>query len=289
MTAEIATAAALSVGLLGDHRTFAGQAFSELAQDRAGIEPSHANSLAELWARLDAGDIDALLTTAETARRGPQEGYRRILEAPRGTYFVTGEVTVPYRCQLLGKRGSKISHLNTVIGHGSLRECYPALGRLAPNAKLIVTSMSTIHAAQEVQGGDGTTAVVGTRRLAEELGLDVLAADVDEGSEGLWWLIARAPRPAKRANRLVVRLPLGAGHHTVGYVVEATSEAGWEIRTIYSCPGLQQLFAWECLVVLTGNGQAEALQAALGGRPDIDIAGAFRATSTPQPSKQRET
>jgi hypothetical protein len=37
----------------------------------------------------------------------------------------------------------------------------------------------------------GTAAAVANARTAAELGLDVLADDIDDGAVGVWWLLVR--------------------------------------------------------------------------------------------------
>ena len=117
---------------------------------------------------------------------------------------VLGEIVVPYRCMLLGKPGASLEQIKLVVGHGSLRLCERSLNTLLPNAELRIHPENSMAAALDVLNSDGSVAVVGTSHSKEDLGLELLAEDVDDGCEGAWWLLSSELRLSNHPDRVVV-------------------------------------------------------------------------------------
>lgn len=241
----------MKVGTLGGAGTFAGQA-TEAAMARYAelSEVGYYPTMDEVWAAIADGSIDVGILTAETTRTGFTETARQLLgRSPE--VFVLGEVVVPYRCMLLGKPGSSLSQIVQVLGHGSIRQCGAFLADKLPSASVRVHALNSLAAAQEVLGSDGTMAVVGTERSGRESGLEVLAADIDQGSEGTWWLMSRTPAVADAVDHVIVGVD-SDDPDVLRRLLVRMEAFGLVVRSMETV-GMGQLFRHAHLVVLVAR------------------------------------
>ena len=193
----------LRVATLGGPSTFAGQATSAaLTEYRDLGDVAYYPTMTQVWDAIVARTEDIGLLGAETSSTGLTEIAERFITD--NSSAVLGEVVVPYRCMLLGKPGASIEQITLVLGHGSLRLCERFLNTLLPNAELRIHAENSMAAALDVMNSDGTVAVVGTSRSQQDLGLELLAEDVDDGCEGVWWLFSSELRLSDRPDRVVV-------------------------------------------------------------------------------------
>jgi prephenate dehydratase len=217
----------MRVGVPGGLHTFAGSAAAEISARACPLVPIWFDQTGAMAEALQRGDIDGMLLRPETTATGPGSVYRLL----QGSAFhVVGEYSVPFRCQLLVRPGTRTSEIKQVFGHGALHECGRRLGELLPHAELTATTRISYESARDVAAGDGTTAVVANAYTAAELGLDVLSDDIDDGAVGVWWLLAR-DAPIRGP---VAALFLRTSHPTasVTAVVVALDRAGFTVRAL---------------------------------------------------------
>jgi prephenate dehydratase len=282
------------VGTLGDVSTFAGQA-ADAAMTRypwlAG--PRYFASIEEVWKALDEGMVDSVILTAETTNTGFTEAAIRV-ESQLGDYFVGGEIVVPFRCQLLAPSSTRLENVRRVVGHGSIRQCATFLSTNLPEAEVMIHPKNSAAAAEELLGGDGTTALVGTARLAQQTGLSVLASDIDHGSQGSWWIVARRlwanPSPSTVVIGMRVResvrggtasdiprvgAPDGATGQEFQRALEVFARHGFRLRSLLTA-GDGVLFGYRYLAVLTGVPDPDFdLGSTIAALPGCYLLGAF--------------
>lgn len=238
-----------SVATLGSPYTFAGQALSALC-GAIDVEPEvqYRETMPDVWASLDNGEVEAILLTAESTQAGLTEVALRLLEDKE--LSVGAEVVLPYHCALLGRPGTRLAHVRRVTGHGSLVQCRTYLSEELPGVPVEVHRGNSVSAGHEVLESDGSLVVVGTSALGEHLGLEVLAEDVDRGAEGAWWVIGRQPASG-RGDTIIAECaiyPAFAGPRSKDAI-----PSGWRLRSIASVPGGDELWSYKVLTVWTGS------------------------------------
>jgi prephenate dehydratase len=176
--------------------------------------------------------------------------------APSFPYFVAAEAQVPYGCRLLGRRGTRLEDVRLVLGHGSLDQCRPWLEEHLPGVPLS-TRGSTLAAAAEVADG---VALVATTATAAAFGFEVLAAEVDGGVVGNYWLVTRKPMFSATPKCVLAsgRLP-SQGSLTVA--AAELADAGFTLRSLLAVPTGEALFEYDYLLALAGQGRLPPMEA----------------------------
>ncbi|MET7422163.1 prephenate dehydratase domain-containing protein [Dactylosporangium sp. NPDC005555] len=234
------------IGTLGSPLTFAGQATAQLLARRSDEpgEPAYFPTMDAVVAAVLGADIDLGVLTSETSRTACTDTAARILAGE--PLFVVDEIVVPYHCMLLGKPGTALADIRHVGGHGSIRQCRRFLAESLPHAQVEMHEQNSVAAARDVLAGDGTHAVIGTAALGRELGLEVVAADVDDGAAGGWWALSAKPDRPEGADHAAVRVT-GAEE-----LEDATARArahGLRLRTVTNQP-TGELFRYGYLMTL---------------------------------------
>jgi prephenate dehydratase len=264
---------------LGGPGTFAGQAAAEL-QKR---EPRYAGVIAYLptvdavWEALADGAVDRIVLGAVTQRTGyAAELVRRLSPCHEPPVHVEAEAIVPYRCQLLGRPGTRLDAVRRVVGHGSLAQCAPYLEANLPRAERVRHPGSSLEAAREVATGDGSTAVIGTVLTAQETGLMTLASDVDGGASAAWWVLTRDVEPEPEPDRIVVASRV-AGTSDLGALIAGLAAHDLLLRGCATEPTGASLFEVDALLDLEGRVAFDHVRSVVEGAKSARVAGAFRA------------
>lgn len=273
------------VGTLGGSGTFAGQATQVVVDRYRDFDDIvYYDTMDDVWEAIASGEVGVGVLTAETTRTGFTETFHRLLDRTR-PIFVLGEVIVPYRCMLLGKPGSRLEDIQLVLGHGSLRQCEAWLAANLPSAQVRVHALNSLAAAREVLAADGTVAVVGTQLSGEASGLEVMAADIDEGSVGTWWLMSRELAIGDQVDRVVVGVE--ASDPDVLRAVLVRMEAfGFRLRSMATV-GRGDLFRYAHLLVLSAaQPRAASVTQILDDLPQCWVLGAFSSVEEHLPDRR---
>jgi chorismate mutase/prephenate dehydratase len=236
-----------SIGTLGSVLTFAGQAAEALRSQRVGRYADDTAYFPTMEAVAEAaltGVVDVGVLTSETSRTACTDTAARILAGEQ--LFVVDEILVPYHCALLVRPGTVLADIRHVGGHGSLRQCRRYLAKHLPAAQVEMHEHNSVVAGREVMAGDGATAVVGTLALAAELGLEVLARDVDDDAVGGWWALASEPQWHDGADHVALRVE---GADELESALSRAAQAGLRLRTVTNAP-TGTLFHYRYLVTL---------------------------------------
>jgi prephenate dehydratase len=271
-----------SPGTLGGPETFAGQATVAMRNRFARLgAPVYFPAVDGVWEALRTGAIDCAVLTAESTQTTLSDMAERLTSSPAQA-FATAELAVPYRCMLLGRPGTNLDAVRTVLGHGSLNQCRAFLREELPWAEVRMHSQNSLAAAQEVLDADGSVAVVGTASSAQANGLAVLARDIDRGATGLWWLLTRAGCAVRLPDVLVFSL-LSRGCGAVSRVVNRLDRSGFELRSLATV-GAGELFTYRHLLVFTGPPLTDPPAELAYGIDDCRLVGAMSSSSPVLPA-----
>ena len=276
--APIAPEGSLVLGALGGPHTFGGQAaaimlslypeFSEVAY--AGVADEVLPPDGMSW-RADAGCVPE-----QTSRTGFHVMTQRTLAANAGKMFVLAEVTHAYHCGLYVKPGTDPGAARLVLGHtGSINQSRDWLAANLPQAAIEVVHTHSVAAAATVAEGDGTLAAVCTPQIAAQLGLEVVAQDIDGGSSGHYWALSPHRRLAASPTRVVVAGET-TGNGALSDILCRLRSAGYHVRTVWTEKSGDQMFAQRVVVTLAGTGRLADVEAAVSeSNGGLRLAGAF--------------
>lgn len=268
----------LTLGALGGGSTFGGQAAELfLAAYPMFVDVAYFPDVYAMFDAVDDGRIDAGCVPEQTARTGfHQRTYGRIAD-PGSPYVVLADITHAYHCSLLGRPGTDLSAVSTVLGHtGSVSQSRPWLQANLPDAEIVIVDTNSLGAAETVAAGDGTSVSVGTTDAAERTGLVELVTDIDGGSVGSYWAVGRDPRPAARPTRLVVVGRTGpAGGASVGAVIADLLQVGFAATTVFARPTEERLWEYDHVIRLAGEGDLSAVRGVVDAHASMRLAGAY--------------
>ena len=280
------------LGALGGPHTFGGQAaraMLELRPDLGAV--AYLPNSAELFADDGNWRVDAACVPAHTSRAGAHLSTHRKL-ADRPDMYVVGEIEHAYRCALLVRSGTRLTDIRTVLGHtGSHNQSRAWLGRMGPDADLMVVDTHSRGAALAVAAGDGTLAAVGTTDLADETGLEILEHDIDDGSIGLYWAVGPRLLMSSTPDRVVVAGTTGAtpSHQDLTATLRLLHVTGYAVAAVFSEAVGDRLL--HNRVVLYCHGSAESsLQVLASGLELIApfrLAGAYALNRPPDKTESR--
>lgn len=146
------------------------------------------------------GDVDFGLLPVESTLVGDVSSAYDLL-ALHDCLLIAAEVVLPVRLAVLGLPGTSIAKLRSVASHPLILEhCVYFLER--HRGIRAEATADTAGAAREVaERGDSTRGAVGSRRTAEQYGLEILADGVEDrpDSQFRFLAVARDPSPLSEA------------------------------------------------------------------------------------------
>lgn len=259
------------LGTLGGAATFAGEAtISMRALYPEFGEPAYFPSMDDCWDALKAGLVDVLILGSERTGQ-PHHGHPVV----RNGWYVLGELTQPLGCNLYVLPGTVKSKVRRITGHGSTHQCVAWLEREFPGVPRDLHRLNSMAAGKEALGGDGTTAVVGTRSLRNALpGLELMAVNIDDGALSSWWAISDAPLFSERPRTLIVTRRCGPDG-TLGDLVVALTALEFRLTTVAAFPVEEGISIYDYLLSFAGEGERSEIERALSAFPGARLAGAF--------------
>lgn len=198
-TAPTAVAERLRVAFQGEPGAFSEDAIHALWGPVA--EPVPMPTFAAVMDAAEEGNVDFGLLPVESTLVGDVSSAYDLL-ALHDALVIAAEVVLPVRLAVLGLPGSSLGQLRSVASHPLILEhCVYFLER--HRSITAEPAADTAGAAREVaEGGDPTRAAVGSRRAAEQYGLDILADGVEDRPDSQFRFLAvgREPSPLVESN-----------------------------------------------------------------------------------------
>jgi prephenate dehydratase len=269
------TRAGRTLGALGGPQTFGAQAAAALVRQYPELgHVAFVDSSAELFADDGRWRVDAACVPAFTSQAGPHLNTHRRLIA-RDDLYVIAEDRRAYHCALLVRPGTKLPAIRQVLGHtGSVTQSRPWLAKHLPDAEVVIVNSHSLGAGREVLASDGDLAAVGTLALAADLGLEALATEIDGGSVGFHWVLAKRLITVPQPSRVVVtgRTRDGDGLSTL---ICGLSQVGFQIVSLNQVPVADSLFHDGCVAYFTGRASIETVRETVAGIGGFRLAGAY--------------
>ncbi len=166
------------IGFLGPKGTFSHEALLIYAKEMA-YEACNYSSIQELLQAVQNNAIDEALAPIENSIEGAVNATLDILAADVDL-LIKSELVIPVRENLLIKKGASVDSIRHILSHPQpLGQCRNFINSRFPGAEIRAT-YSTAGAAEEVAGGSGDSAAIGSSAAAEAYGLDIAERDIQD-------------------------------------------------------------------------------------------------------------
>jgi hypothetical protein len=224
---------------------------------------------------MEKGLVDTCILTEQTTEFGFSQADQEMAR-PDSKVYLTAEAWVPYNCIFMVKKGSKLSDIKRVTGHGSLRHCKAWLDKNLPGVPYAAHEQNSMAAAREVAESDGSIAVVSTLVTKDQVpGLEPLAENIDGGVLGNWWATSSKPFFSGFPNRIVVATRAGADGK-LGELIAALRDVNFDVYTSYSThAGAREKVEYDYLMWFRGQAELDDVQSVLGNFDQTRLAGAY--------------
>ncbi len=247
-------------------------AFSEAAAAALfpGADPLPRDTFADVFAALEAGDVDAAVVPVENSQAGAVVDVYDLLRRHERVRIVA-EALLRVRHHLLGIHGARLVDVREARSHPQ------ALAQVAEFLRdrsiRPVVSFDTAGAAAEVASlGDPSVAAVAGTRAAERYGLEVLARSIETAPDNMTRFFALA-REGEDAVREAIPASLRAGEPKTSLAYTAANVPGALVRSLqpFATAGIQltkiesrpsRAAAWDYVFYLDFEGDPERSPAA---------------------------
>lgn len=165
---------------MGPKGTFSQEAMEKFMGDRV-YEAYPYNNIYEIVAAVENCVVDEAVVPVESSLEGAVTATLDIL-AGEADIMIKGETAIRISQHLLVKKCTGIKDIECIVSHPQpLGQCRKFLAENLPGAETRLVN-STAGAAREVAGGQGNEAAIASRAAAQVYGLDIAAADIQDGN-----------------------------------------------------------------------------------------------------------
>lgn len=168
----------IRIGYLGPKGTFSHEAMKKYIADRPHTGHDLL-SISEIIAAVRDGRLDEAIVPIENSIEGAINATMDEL-AQDTALSIKAELVIPIRQHLLVKRGTDIMKISCVLSHPQpLGQCRRFLSEQMGRAHIKAVH-STAAAAEEVAGGAGDLAAIGSEMAAGVYGLEIAVTDIQD-------------------------------------------------------------------------------------------------------------
>ncbi|OGD35885.1 hypothetical protein A2V94_07695 [Candidatus Atribacteria bacterium RBG_16_35_8] len=170
------------VAYLGPPGTFTEEALDRLSKDAANIKKLPYSTVAEVIKSVDRGEADEGLVPIENSIEGSVNITQDILTFESEAKII-GEVTIPVKHSLIGKKKIKLKDIKKVISHPhATAQCRNFLSTNLKGAEIIAAN-STAEAVKILKREDNDVAAIGTKTAAKIYGLEIIENDIEDNKD----------------------------------------------------------------------------------------------------------
>ncbi len=181
-----------TVAYLGPQGTYCEETVLSLYGNTLDVCLKPFSTIDEAIRAVAAGEVDESIVPVENSLEGSVNVTLDTI-AHDVNLYITKEIVLPVRHNLLAKRGS--TKFDAIVSHPqALAQCRKTLGKLYPHTQLIPVE-STAAAARKVAEGDGLYAAVGSLKASEYYDLSVVAANIQDNASNSTRFIGLEQQP----------------------------------------------------------------------------------------------
>lgn len=189
----------IKIGYLGPKGTFSHEAMNKYMAGVPHTAKDYA-SIPEILTAVQDDRLDEAIVPIENSIEGAVNVTMDMI-ALDVALNIKAELIIPIREHLLVRRGTDLSKIRHILSHPQpLGQCRRFLSEQLPNA-LTKAVYSTAAAAEEVAGGAGDLAAIGSAVAAEVYGLEIAVSDIQDHDNNRTRFVVVSKTDAARTGR----------------------------------------------------------------------------------------
>lgn len=170
------------IAYFGPPGTFTEEALDRFIKDISQIEKVPYPTVVEVIKSVDSGQADEGLVPIENSIEGSVNITQDVL-AFESEAKIIGEITIPVKHSLIGKKKIRLDRIKRVISHPhATAQCRRFLSTNLRGAEIIAAN-STAEAVKILKSENDGTAAIGTRTAAKIYGMEIIESDIEDNKD----------------------------------------------------------------------------------------------------------
>jgi len=170
------------IAYLGPPGTFTEEALDKFIKDLSQVRKISFPTVVDVIRSVDRGEADEGLVPMENSIEGSVNITQDILTFESEAKII-GEVTIPVKHSLIGKKKIKLDNIKKVISHPhATAQCRKFLSTNLEDAEIIAAN-STAEAVKILKEENDDIAAIGTKTAAKIYGLEIIENDIEDNKD----------------------------------------------------------------------------------------------------------
>ena len=170
------------IAFLGPEGTFTEEALIKYVKDLKEYEKIPISTIQDVIKSVDRGEACQGVVPIENSIEGSVNITQDILTFESDAKII-GEITIPIKHHLIGKKGTKIKNIKKILSHPhATAQCRIFLASKCGDCEIIAAN-STAEAVKKLLSSESDTAAIGTKIAAGIYGLEILFSDIEDNKE----------------------------------------------------------------------------------------------------------
>ncbi|MBU4483438.1 MAG: prephenate dehydratase [Actinomycetia bacterium] len=170
------------IAYLGPPGTFTEEALDKFIKDLSQVRKISFPTVADVIRSVDRGEADEGLVPMENSIEGSVNITQDILTFESEAKII-GEVTIPVKHSLIGKKNIKLDNIKKVISHPhATAQCRKFLSTNLKGAEIIAAN-STAEAVKILKEENDDIAAIGTKTAAKIYDLEIIENDIEDNKD----------------------------------------------------------------------------------------------------------
>jgi prephenate dehydratase len=170
------------IAFLGPEGTFTEEALIKYIKDLKEYEKMPISTIQEVIKSVDRGEAWQGVVPIENSIEGSVNITQDILTFESDAKII-GEITIPIKHHLIGKKGTKIKNIKKILSHPhATAQCRIFLAGKCSDCEIIAAN-STAEAVKKLLSCESDTAAIGTKIAAGIYDMEILFSDIEDNKE----------------------------------------------------------------------------------------------------------
>lgn len=170
------------IAFLGPEGTFTEEALTKYIKDLKEYEKMPISTIQDVIKSVDRGEAWQGIVPIENSIEGSVNITQDILTFESDAKII-GEITIPIKHHLIGKKGTKIKNIKKILSHPhATAQCRIFLASKCSDCEIIAAN-STAEAVKKLLSSESDTAAIGTKIAAGIYDLEILFSDIEDNKE----------------------------------------------------------------------------------------------------------
>ena len=252
------------LGFLGPKGTFSYEALKVYTNKDTDFIAVDYSSIPDIILAVQSGEIDEAVVPIENSLEGAVNATLDIMAADVDL-MIKAEVVIAVKQNILVKKDTKKQDIKYILSHPQpIGQCRKYLSKEFQDAEIRYV-YSTAGAAEEVAGGSGDSAAIGSATAAEVYGLDILEYGIQDGNNNLtrFVVISKGDSPRTGSDKTSIVFSTDDKPGSLYRVLEIFNLWDINMSRIESRPAKNQLGKYIFFIDINGHREDQDVKDAL--------------------------